>query len=166
MRSCQHQGHRVQSPSSADDNLARTTSHVVSLPPPYIVIFGCSPQYQRGGGIRRRIQRRLTWRLQHHFLCQRPLRIRHRPQPHPCTGGRHRPRAPSPLDEVLPSLPIPPLGGGFKSRAVNNQQTVRRCHWPRHRHGRPNNLARPTQLVTRLFPPTLIQRWGGLQRRL
>ncbi len=36
-------------------------------PPPYIVIFGCSPQYQWGGGIDRRIQRRLPWRLQHHF---------------------------------------------------------------------------------------------------
>ena len=28
------------------------------------------------------------------------------------------------------------------------------------------NLEGPTRLVTRLFPPTIIQRWGGLQRRL
>ena len=33
---------------SADDNLARTTGHVVFLPPPYIIRFGRSPQYQRG----------------------------------------------------------------------------------------------------------------------
>ncbi len=32
------------------------------------------------------------------------------------------------------SPPIPTLGGGLPLRAVNNQQTVRRCHRPRLRH--------------------------------
>ncbi len=40
MRSRQYRGHRVQSPGSANDNLARTTGHVVSLPPPYIIYLG------------------------------------------------------------------------------------------------------------------------------
>ena len=65
----------------------------------------------------------------------KPLRIRHRAQPLCRTGRCHHPCAPSPLDKVLPSSPIPTLGGGFTSCAINNQQTVRRCHRPCHCHG-------------------------------
>ena len=38
--------------------------------------------------------------------------VRRRTRPRCPTGHRHRPCAPSPQDEVLPSPPIPTLGGG------------------------------------------------------
>jgi hypothetical protein len=63
-----------------------------------------------------------------------PLRIRHRARPRRRTGRRHRPRAPSPLDEVLSSPPIPTLGGGLLLCTLNTQQMVRGCYWPRRRH--------------------------------
>jgi len=62
--------------------------------------------------------------------------VRPRARPRRCTGRRHRPRAPSPLEEVLSSPPIPTLGGGLPSCTVNTQQTVHRCYRPRCRHGR------------------------------
>ena len=58
-----------------------------------------------------------------------------RARPRCRTGRRHRPRAPSPLDEVLSSPPIPTLGGGLPSCTVNTQQTVRQCYRPRRRNG-------------------------------
>ena len=62
--------------------------------------------------------------------------VRCRARPRRRTGRRHRPRAPSPLDEVLSSPPIPALGGGLPLCTVNTQQTVRRRYRPRRRHGR------------------------------
>ena len=63
--------------------------------------------------------------------------VRRRACPRCRNGRHHHPCAPSPLDEVLPPPPtIPTLEGGLTSCAVNNQQTVRRCHRPRRRHGR------------------------------
>jgi hypothetical protein len=58
------------------------------------------------------------------IVKDQPLRIHHRAQPCCRTGRHHRPCAPSPLDKVLPSSPIPSLGGGLMLHAVNNQQTV------------------------------------------
>jgi hypothetical protein len=63
-------------------------------------------------------------------------RLRHRRR----TGRRHHPRAPSPLDGVLSSLPIPTLGGGLPSCTINTQQMVRRCYWPCRRYGRRHQL--------------------------
>jgi hypothetical protein len=62
--------------------------------------------------------------------------VRCHARPRRRTGRRHRPRAPSSLDEVLSSPPIPTLGGGLPSCTVNTQQTVHPCYWPRCRHGR------------------------------
>ena len=59
-----------------------------------------------------------------------------RARPRCRTGRRHHPRAPSPLDEVLSSPPIPTLGEGLPSCIVNTQQMVPRCYWPCRRHGR------------------------------
>jgi hypothetical protein len=61
--------------------------------------------------------------------------VRCHARPRRRTGRRHRPRALSPLDEVLSSPPIPTLGGGLPSCTVNTQQTVHPCYWPRCRHG-------------------------------
>ena len=56
--------------------------------------------------------------------CHRQT-VRPRARPRRRTGCHHRPRAPSPLDEVLSSPPIPTLGGGLPLCTVNTQQTVR-----------------------------------------
>ena len=61
--------------------------------------------------------------------------VRCRTRPRRRTGRCHRPRAPSPLNEVLSSPPIPTLGGGLPLCTVNTQQTVRRRYRPRRRHG-------------------------------
>ena len=65
-----------------------------------------------------------------------PLWIRHPARPCRRTGRRHRPCAPSPLDEVLSSPPIPTLKGGLPWCTINTQQMVRQCYWPHCRHGR------------------------------
>ena len=53
---------------------------------------------------------------------------------------------------MLPSPPVPPLGGGFTSRAVNNQQMVRRCHRPRRRHGRRHQPRAPNPTCDEALP--------------
>jgi hypothetical protein len=88
-----------------------------------------------------------------------PLRIRHSARPCCCTGRCHRPCAPSPLDKVLPSPPVPTLGGRLKSHTVNNQQTVCRCHQPCRCHGRRHQPCVPNTSCDEALPshphPTL-----------
>ena len=72
--------------------------------------------------------------------------VRRHAHPRCRTGRCHRPCAPSPLDEVLSSPPIPTLGGGLPSCTVNTQQTVRRCYRPRRRHGRRHQPRAPNVL--------------------
>ena len=69
-----------------------------------------------------------------------------RARPHRRTGRCHRPRSPSPLDEVLSSPPIPTLGGGLPSCIVNTQQTVPQCYWLGRRHGRRHHEPRAPNL--------------------
>ena len=87
------------------------------------------------------------------------LRIRHRARPRRHTGRRHRPRAPSPLDEVLSSPSIPTLGGGLPSCTVITQQTVHRCYRPHCRHGRHHQPQAPNLSCDEALPshphPTL-----------
>jgi hypothetical protein len=83
----------------------------------------------------------------------------HRARPCRRTGRRHRPRAPSPLDEVLSSPPIPTLGGGLPLCIVNTQQTVPRCYRPCRRHGRRHQPRAPNLSCDAALPshphPTL-----------
>ena len=69
-----------------------------------------------------------------------------RARPRCRTGCCYRPRAPSPLDEVLSSPPIPTLGGGLPSCIVNTQQTVPQCYWLGRRHGRRHHEPRAPNL--------------------
>jgi hypothetical protein len=86
--------------------------------------------------------------------------VRHRSRPRRRTPGqRIQPRAPSPLDEVLSSPPIPTLGGGLPSCTVNTPQTVRRCYRPRRRNGRRHQPRAPNSSCDEALPshphPTL-----------
>jgi hypothetical protein len=80
-----------------------------------------------------------------------------RARPRCRTGCCYRPRAPSPLDEVLSSPPIPTLGGGLPSCIVNTQQKVPRCYRPCRRHGcrlqpRAPNLSCDAALPSHPYP--------------
>jgi hypothetical protein len=151
------------SPESGIDPGGNTYGEFVILPPAYYVCW-CGPLSNMG-------ERAHTTPLavtpspQSSAEPQPSAAVGHlgmiccRARPRRRTGCRHHPHAPSPLDEVLSSPPIPTLGGGLPSCIVNTQQTVPRCYWPCRCHGRRHQPRAPNLSCDTALPshphPTL-----------
>jgi hypothetical protein len=97
--------------------------------------------------------------MRHLSLSHRRLNHRRLAEPSRRYVSVHVHVVPSPHDEVLPSPPLPTLGGGLPSCTVNTKQTVRRCYRPRCCHGRRHQPRAPNPSCDEALPshphPTL-----------
>jgi hypothetical protein len=103
------QQHRARGTSSADNNLATSSSHVVHPPLPYD-LRGCGPFYN-GGEHSRNVPLSGTVSYTIAIVDGQLRTVSQRTQHCHRTGCRQRPCAPSPPDKVLPSHPHPTVEG-------------------------------------------------------
>jgi hypothetical protein len=104
------QQHLAQGTSSANDNLAASSGHVVHPPPRHMTYMGMVLSTM--GGSTHATSLTLALLAIPSPIVSGQLRMVHqRSRPCCCTGCRHHPCAPSPPDKVLPSHPHPMLGG-------------------------------------------------------